>query len=386
VKGDSYQGCSFPSRSSVEYRCFCVRACVCEFRGEKQPTGQTVPGKPAAPETRRRMLQGTPMSAEMKNAVWAILVLGVFVTVLTAALLHRRPISIKGAVLRQDSDPNKQVPIADVEITAINSLGTGTSKSDSSGFFNITLPKGLRRRQAVILRFRHKDYHPLDWNDFVGDKIYVARMTPLGQDVSVEAQPPEVGISHARIRYSVKATTEANVGSTVKTFQIPNTGNTPCGNQLPCSPDGKWKAAIGSTSVDAGEGNQFRNARVSCIAGPCPFTKIEFETLSQDRRNFSLSVRNWSDTTTFLLEAEVVHPMTGDTVRESYPVIFGRALNFSLPPAAEGPSVEAEINGEEIVFPLGPNLFLRWADCHIGIDKDQSKTYRCELKPGYQFR
>jgi hypothetical protein len=78
--------------------------------------------------------------------------------------------------------------------------------------------------------------------------------------------------------------------------------------------------------------------------------------------------------------------MVSDIVRDSYPVIFGRALNFSLPPAAEGPSIEAELDGVAIVFPLGPNLFLRWADCHVGVDKDQSTTYRCELKPGYQFR
>jgi len=79
-------------------------------------------------------------------------------------------------------------------------------------------------------------------------------------------------------------------------------------------------------------------------------------------------------------------PMVSDVVRQSYPVIFGRALNFSLPPAAEGPSIEAEIGGQVIVFPLGPDLFLRWADCHIGVEKDQSRTYRCELKPGYQFQ
>lgn len=319
--------------------------------------------------------------------VWGILLLGILATALTIVLLHRRqPIVLKGAVLRQDSDPNKQLPIADVEITAIDRLGTGNSKSDSIGLFSVTLPKGLRRRQPVILRFRHKDYQPLDWNEFVGDKIYIARMVPIPQEASVETQSPEVAISHTRVRYSVKATTEANVGSAVKIFQIVNTGNTPCAKKPPCSPDGKWKAAIASTSLDAGEGNQFRNARVSCIAGPCPFTKIELEDLSQDRRHFNLSIRNWSDTTTFLLEAEVVHPMTGDIVRESYPVIFGRALNFSLPPAAEGPSIEAEVGGEDIVFPLGPNLFLRWAACHIGTDKDQSKTYRCELKPGYQFR
>jgi len=325
------------------------------------------------------------MKTRKKIAIWAIPVLGILATVLTIVLLHRRqPIILKGAVLRQDNDARKQLPIADVEITAVNDLGTGSSESNSSGFFRITLPKGLRRRQTVTLQFRHKDYQPLEWDDFVSDKLYIARMVPARQETN--AEPHEAAVSNARVRYSVKATTEGDVGSSVKTFEATNTGNQPCDNRSPCSPDGKWKAAIGSMSLDAGERNQFRNARVSCIAGPCPFTKIELEALSQDHRYFNVSVRNWSDTTTFLLEAEVVLPMVSDIVRESYPVIFGRALNFSLPPAAEGPSIEAEIDGEAIVFPLGPNLFLRWADCHIGVDKDQSTTYRCELKPGYQFR
>jgi hypothetical protein len=78
--------------------------------------------------------------------------------------------------------------------------------------------------------------------------------------------------------------------------------------------------------------------------------------------------------------------MTSDLIRETYPVIFGRALNFSLPPAAEGPSIEADIDKESIIFPLGPGLYLRWADCSMGIDHDQSRNYRCELKRGYQFR
>jgi hypothetical protein len=320
------------------------------------------------------------------TTTWLILVLGILGTVLTILLSHRRqPVTLRGAVLQQDRDPNKQSPLADVQITAINALGSGHSTSDSSGFFSLTLPKGLRRRQQVVLQFRRKDYQPLDTDDFIGDKLYIVRMLPIHQETSGEPHSESV-VSNTRIRYSVKATTEADIGSAVKTFDAINLGNTPCNKRPPCSPDGKWKAAIGSLSLDAGEGNEFRNARVSCIAGPCPYTKIELEELSQDRRHFNVFVRNWSDTTTFLLEAEVVHPMNSDLVRETYPVIFGRALNFSLPPAAEGPSIEAEVDGEAVVFPLGPDLFLRWADCHSGVDRDQSKTYRCELKPGYHFR
>jgi hypothetical protein len=326
------------------------------------------------------------MSNKKRITIWTIVAVGSLGAILTIVLVRRHPIVLKGTVLRQDSDPNKQLPIGDVEITATNGIGIGTFRSDPLGFFRITLPKKLRRRQPVTLEFQHKDYQPLTLHTFVEDKIYIIRMVSVPQPTGAETHQPAVMISNTRVRYSMKATTEANVGSTAKAFQVTNTGNMPCANRPPCSPDGKWKAAISSMSLDAGEGNEFRNARVSCIAGPCPFTRIEQEELSQDRRRFNVSVRNWSDTTTFLLEAEVVHPMVSDLVRESYPVIFGRTLNFSLPATAEGPSIEAEFNEEGIVFPLGPDLFLRWADCHMGLDKDRSKTYRCELKPGYQFR
>jgi hypothetical protein len=328
----------------------------------------------------------TVMTNDKKIAIWTIVALGILATVVAVVYLTRRkPVVLKGAVLREDADPNKQLPLSDVQITAINLLGSGHAQSDASGFFSLTLPTGLRRRQPVLLQFRRRDYKPLDWDDFISDKNYIARMTPLHQETVAEGHS-DAAVTNPRIRYTVKATTEADIGSAVRTFQVVNTGNKPCLNQPPCAPGGKWKAVISSLSLDAGEGNEFRNARVSCIAGPCPFTRIETESFSQERRRFSVSIRNWSDTTTYLVEAEVVHPMTSNLVRETYPVIFGRAMNFSLPATAEGPSIEADVVGEPIVFPLGPDLFLRWADCQVGVDRDQSKNYRCELKPGYQFR
>lgn len=326
------------------------------------------------------------MTKFTKITLWAIFALAIATIGGTIAYRHRRqPVVLKGAVLRDDRDPNKQLPLADVEVTALNVLGSAHTQTDAAGFFSLSLPMRLRRRQAVLLQFRRKDYKPLDWNDFIADKNYVARMAPLHQQTIAESRT-DAAVINPRIRYSVKATTEANIGSMVKTFQVVNVGNVLCNNQLPCAPGGKWKAAIGSLSLDAGDGHEFRNARVSCIAGPCPFTKIEVESFSQGGRRFNVSVRNWSDTATFLVEAEVVHPMTSDLVRETYPVIFGRAMNFSLPPAAEGPSIEAELSGEAIVFPLGPDLYLSWADCHVAVDRDQSRNYRCELKKGYQFR
>lgn len=327
------------------------------------------------------------MRSRRKAAIGGVVIVVLCGTVVLVRLTHRQntSISLKGAVFRRDSDPKKELPIAGVEITAANGLSSGDSRSDSSGFFSLTLRRGVRPGQSVILRFRHPAYQPLDMNEFVGDRLYIAGMAPALQETQAQLNSPEVVVSNVSVRYSIKTITATNVGSAVKTFTVVNTGNVPCNGQEPCSPDGKWKAAVGSTSLDAGEGNEFRNVRVSCIAGPCPFTRIESDGLSRRGRSITVSARNWSETATFLLEAEVFHPMVSDMVRKSYPVIFGQALNFTLPATAEGVYINAELNGETIVFPLGPNLFLSWASCDARVNYDQSKVYRCELKPGYVF-
>ena len=327
------------------------------------------------------------MTGGRKLMVWAGAIVAVGAIVASVLLIrpHTRPMVLSGAVMRQDADPKKELPLADVTIAAVsNGSVIGDGKSDASGFFSIALRTRLWIGRSVMLQFRHADYQPLDQKDFIGDKVYVAKMVPLPYEASASRRS-DVVVSNIQVRYSIKTTTTANVGSAVQAFEVANVGNVACAKQLPCSPDGKWKAAIGSKMLDAGENNEFRNARTSCIAGPCPFTKIEDEDLLQNSRMLKVSARNWSDTATFLVEAEVVHPMVSDMIRTSYPVTFGQALNFTMPGAAEGITIQAEVNGEAIVYPLGPNLYLSWADCNARVNKDQTKVYRCELKPGYRF-
>ncbi|HKD03744.1 MAG TPA: hypothetical protein VKB77_15010 [Terriglobales bacterium] len=328
------------------------------------------------------------MASARQIVIWiaAAAILAAIVTVAVVIVRKARPVTLRGAVVSDDPDPEKQQPIADVQITGSNGFAVSHTTSDTSGFFSLVLPKGLRIRQSVKLRFRHPDYEPLDLNEFVGNKLYLVHMVPLPRPVEDSPAAPVTVVSNVRVRYSVKTTTEANVGSAVKTFQVVNQGNVPCNGHPPCSPDGKWRAAIGTTQLDAGEGGEFRGARVSCIAGPCPFTRVEYQNLSRGGRILDVAARNWSDTATFLIEAEVVRPMVSHIVRESYPVIFGPALNFSLPASAEGLSILADINAESIVFPMGPALRLSWATCHVRFDKDQSRTYRCELRPGFGFK
>jgi hypothetical protein len=327
------------------------------------------------------------MTGKRRLVSWtgAFVVAGVIIAAYLLTRPHTRPMTLSGAVVKQDADPTKELPLADVEVKALyHDAVIGEGKSDASGAYTVLLRNRIWIGRPVTLQLRHPDYQPLDLKEFVGDKLYVARMVALPHDVNPTNRPAVV-VSNVLARYSIKTTNTANVGSAVKTFEVANTGNVPCRKQPPCSPDGKWKAAMGSASLDAGEGNEFRNARTSCIAGPCPFTKIEAEDFLHGGREVKVSARNWSDTATFLLEAEVFRPMVSDMVRTSHPVIFGQALNFTVPGSAEGVSILAEVNGATITFPFGPNLYLSWADCNARVNRDQTKVYRCELKPGYKF-
>jgi hypothetical protein len=297
-----------------------------------------------------------------------------------------RKATLRGAVITANLDPRKQQPIPGVEITASDGLSTVTTASDSSGSFTIVLRKRVIRGPMVKLHFRHMDYEPLDMSVLASDNIYVAKMVRIIPERPIEQSLATQTIStNLTVRYSIKAATVVNVGSMVHPFEVHNKGNQPCNERPPCSPNGKWKAAEREIALDAGAGNQFRNIRASCIAGPCPFTKIDPSDLEQAGQTVTVKATIWSDTATFLVEAEVAHPMISDLVRNSYPVIFGDALNFTLPPAAEGVSIQAEVNGGSIIFPLGPALLLSWADCDVRSNPDQTRVYRCTLKPGYRW-
>lgn len=329
------------------------------------------------------------MTGKIKlGVVLLVVVLLVAAGAVTWAVLHRmnKPISLMGAIIKEDTDPRKQSPITDVTVSVPGNLAFASVRSDFSGFFKLELRPRLKRGQAITLQFRHKDYKPLDLDTTLDHKLYVIRMVALHPEAVAPTDRPLIPLSNVFVRYSTETTTSDNIGTGLKTFRVENTGNLPCNGRPPCSPDGRWKGAIASASLDAGVGNTYDDARLSCIAGPCPFTRVVSDSFSHGGRYISVSILDWSDTTTFLLQAEVFRIQISNIVRESYPVIFGNSLNFTLPADAEGPTLEAEESGQNIVFPLGPSPALSWADCNVRVGKDQSKSYRCELKPGYQFR
>lgn len=324
-----------------------------------------------------------------KIAIWATAVLSIIIVIGSLLFIIRQsrpkpPLRLTGVTLRRDTDPRKQIPIAGAEVTASTISTVTRTLSDASGSFSFTFPAQEGEPQVANLAFAHSGYRPLEISSATGNQLYLAYMTPVPQKIMAPVSRNVSTLSNVRVRYSEKAMITNNIGPLVKPFEVVNTGNMPCNQHEPCSPDGKWKATVNSFVEHGGE-QVFRHSRLACIAGPCPFTRIESQDLVADGHDLKISVRNWSDTATFLLEAEVSQTIVSDVVRQSYPTIFGPSMSFILPASAEGPSIEADVNGQPIVFPLGPDLIVSWGTCSVKVSPDQTKLYRCDLKPGYQF-
>jgi hypothetical protein len=329
------------------------------------------------------------MPLTMTQRIAAILV-GAGLIVVAFAWKASQTVKIRfvtGAVLAKDPDPHKQRPIQNATVIAEYGETTGKAVSDSMGYFRLRLEPEVPAGEPMRLRTEHPNYRSFATVVSAGDQIHVIRLERPVRQGDTEPAQKQVVIGNVRIRYATKSTSTVNVAGVVRTFDIQNKGNVACDGQQPCSPDGKWRATLGSISVDAGEENKyFRNARVSCIAGPCSFTSIEKDGFSRGGRVISVVVRNWSDRVTYVLEAEVAQTIQSDLIRHAYPVILGNAMNFTLPASAQGPSIEAEVDGAEVVFPLGPKLHLSWAKCRAEPGSDGSRLYRCELKNGFEFR
>lgn len=316
------------------------------------------------------------------------------VSIILPRVTQWRPgmITLQGAVVRKDSDPRRELPVGGATVTASDGVTASSTVSDATGYFKLTFRERVWPSEQVTLSFSDPAYKPLDMKLLVGlrsslRRLYLAELEPVV--TPPEPKGPLSVVSNIRVRYTANYGSQTIVGTAVKTFQVVNQGNVPCQHQqhYPCSPDGVWRAASGSLTMDAGPSNEFRNVRASCFAGPCPFTRIDSSGFAQGGRVITASALDWSDTATFLIEAEVFHNTTDSSVRESYPVIYGGVLHFTLPANQEGVTIEAEINGSPMVFPLGPDLYTSWAKCtsRTGTEGQNSITFQCELKPGYRF-
>jgi hypothetical protein len=302
------------------------------------------------------------------------------------------PVTLTGSVLLQDADPAKQTPLPGVTVIATEGGAQVTTSSGPTGFFSLTLGRRLPGIHPVTLTFQHPNYKTLQIDTGKpGDQLYIARLQPIRSNLASLPKGEQksavkfVDIKNVRVRYSSKNESTMGIGSLAKQFSAANVGDVPCRGQKPCSPDGQWKATKTALSIDAGDGNEFTNVRVLCIAGPCAFTQTEPDRFDQPQRKITISVLNWSDTADFVVEADVSRTMVTNAVRISYPFIVGQTLSFALPPTSEGPTVEAELNGQNIIFPLGPALILAWGDCSVEVSSDGEKIFRCQAKPGYRL-
>ena len=165
-------------------------------------------------------------------------------------------------------------------ITASDGVTSVRTESEASGFFKLVFESDMLSGKPIVVSFRHPQYEPVDLTVQTGtlgtpDRLYVAALVPIAPKKVVRSSAPEVAVTNIRVRYTTNSRTDTNVGSAVRTFEVENTGNVPCDHKGPCSPDGKWKAASASATLDAGADNTFGNVRASCIAGPCPFTRID---------------------------------------------------------------------------------------------------------------
>jgi hypothetical protein len=326
------------------------------------------------------------MAWPRKAVIWMLV--GTTAGIIAAAIVIVPKIGtvkfITGAVLIADTDTRKQLPIPNAEICGEVGERIACTRSDATGFFRLTWPGALWWGQSVRLTFKHASYQPQTVAETLTHQIYLARLPPASASQTSEADGPITNLANLRVRYSVKSTNTVDVGSMVKTLEVFNAANVPCSGKV-CSPDGRFAAMVGSFEMDAGPQQEFQNARISCLAGPCPFTRVEKDDFSRGGRVISGRVRVWADTATFLVEADVVRTALSDVIRQSYPSIFGRSMTFTLPPNGQGPSIQADVDGSTIVFPLGPALILSWATCNVQTTANHSKLYRCVLNPGYRF-
>ena len=152
-----------------------------------------------------------------KRIAWAIIAVaaGVVIVVFLLMRAHRlrtiteaQSIPIEGAVIRRDTDANKELPIAGVAITASDGVRTATTESDAAGYFNLVLQKTVLSDRPVTVSFRHSDYEPLDLTVQTGrlaipKQLYVAAMVPIPAKSAARPARRQIVVSNIRVRYTI---------------------------------------------------------------------------------------------------------------------------------------------------------------------------------------
>src|SRR3974377_1609614 len=116
------------------------------------------------------------MTGIQKVAISAIAILGLCAMLVATIILVRnhqkgRPLTLSGAVVKQDKDPRKQYPVANVEVKSPGGLLVRDGKSDFSGSFRIIFLPGVNLGQPVQLSSRHPNFQPFDIKENLPDKL-----------------------------------------------------------------------------------------------------------------------------------------------------------------------------------------------------------------------
>src|ERR1700761_3537671 len=160
----------------------------------------------------------------------------------------RLSILIEGAVIQHDADPNRQLPISDVLVTASDGTRTATGQTDASGYYKLVLTKRVLSELPITVTFQHAGYEPgeitIPTARFqTANELHVVALEPIGPprvqkaSTSVPATKPPMVVSDIRVRYTVNNRSENNVGSATRTFEVVNKGDIPCEQKSLCSPD-----------------------------------------------------------------------------------------------------------------------------------------------------
>ena len=222
----------------------------------------------------------------------------------TTSVSASQPNVLQGVVLIDDANPAKRHLIQGVRVASIDGLANGSALTGSDGVFKLQLKPEAKNGIAIQLNLSHQDFQERDILEVFGEGTpYVFYLWPKNYTYLAPPSP-----RRSILNFFAVVEAAPPVGSRI--FQVQNRGSVRCNGQPPCSPDGKWKAAVTTVSLDANAGRVFMAGRThaDCIAGPCPWTKIEMDGFSRGGRTISVSIRNWSDTVTYKLWGEMSGP------------------------------------------------------------------------------
>ena len=218
---------------------------------------------------------------------------------------------IQGSVMVSDMDPAKRAVLQGVEVIDTDSpgLAAGPATTNEGGSFVLHLRPEAQTGQTVFLQLTRQGYQTVTTHATAGDGVlYTFYLWPNLPNAPHSFLLPEAPAPSSPRLVQVAYAPPDN---RTETFQVPNRGSVRCNGREPCDPDHKWKASIvTSPPLDAGPGNVFLSGHAECIAGPCAWTRIEDPkgTPKTGQRMMTVTVRNWSDTTTYRLSGVAGRP------------------------------------------------------------------------------